>query len=211
MMMGWLALTLTYAASPVVASPLSVVRRASDEVAQILDTGKATAEQLAQRSDAFIDYAELTKRAFGSKWASLKKTRRDEFVRAMRMLLRASYAHRALDGGGQKTTVEWGVEQQRASEATVQSTVVVKSDRFPVEYRMFRSGPRMPWKVYDVVTDGVSLVQTYADQFRQALASRSDEDLLKTLKTRAEQLERQGTSPRSPPGASVTAEEAKAR
>jgi len=35
------------------------------------------------------------------------------------------------------------------------------------------------WKVYDVVIEGVSLVQNYRTQFREILMNKSPEDLLK--------------------------------
>jgi len=38
------------------------------------------------------------------------------------------------------------------------------------------------WKVYDVVIEGVSLVQNYCTQFREILTNKSPEDLLKTLR-----------------------------
>ena len=38
------------------------------------------------------------------------------------------------------------------------------------------------WKVYDVVIEGVSLVQNYRTQFREILMNKSPEDLLKMLR-----------------------------
>ena len=38
------------------------------------------------------------------------------------------------------------------------------------------------WKVYDVVIEGVSLVQNYRTQFREILTNKTPEDLLKTLR-----------------------------
>jgi phospholipid transport system substrate-binding protein len=38
------------------------------------------------------------------------------------------------------------------------------------------------WKVYDVVIEGVSLVQNYRSQFREILTNKSPEDLLKILR-----------------------------
>ncbi len=38
------------------------------------------------------------------------------------------------------------------------------------------------WKVYDVVIEGVSLVQNYRTQFREILINKPPEDLLKMLR-----------------------------
>jgi phospholipid transport system substrate-binding protein len=38
------------------------------------------------------------------------------------------------------------------------------------------------WKVYDVVIEGVSLVQNYRSQFREILTNKPPENLLKMLR-----------------------------
>ncbi|MGA3174421.1 MAG: ABC transporter substrate-binding protein [Syntrophorhabdales bacterium] len=40
------------------------------------------------------------------------------------------------------------------------------------------------WKVYDVVIEGVSLIENYRSQFREILANKDPEALLDTLRRR---------------------------
>ncbi len=38
------------------------------------------------------------------------------------------------------------------------------------------------WRVYDVIIEGVSLIKNYRTQFREILANKSPEELLKVLR-----------------------------
>ncbi len=61
----------------------------------------------------------------------------------------------------------------------MQSKVIAKSVEIPINYRMvFRNGE---WKVYHVITEGVSMLKNYRSQFRQLLAKGSPADLLNKL------------------------------
>jgi phospholipid transport system substrate-binding protein len=64
--------------------------------------------------------------------------------------------------------------------AEVQSKVITASAEIPINYRMFKRGD--DWKVYDMVIEGISLIQNYRTQFRSILAKGSPEDLLKKLR-----------------------------
>jgi phospholipid transport system substrate-binding protein len=172
-----------------VQSPLGVVKSADAEVERILSSPKASVDRLAQRADDYIDFAELARRALGGQWASLSKSQQEDFSLTMKGVLRASYAQRALGEGRGGAKIEYGEEKVDGDEATVVTTLRLKDETFPVVYRLFRAKPGAGWRIYDVVTDEVSLVATYNDQFRQVIAKRGFDGLLKTLKARKEQLE----------------------
>jgi phospholipid transport system substrate-binding protein len=168
------------------ASPLSTVKSGNEQLQKLLPDGEAAVEKLAAKADEFIDFAELAKRAMGTGWSKLSPKQQAEFATTMKGLLRASYARKAIAQGG-NGDVQWGEEKIAGNEATVASTILVNKERFPIEYRLYKAGAA--WKIYDVVTDGVSLVDTYSDQFRSLIAKKGVEGLLTTLKTRKEQLE----------------------
>jgi phospholipid transport system substrate-binding protein len=186
-----IALALT-AAAP---APLAVVKAADVEVAKILKGNEATVEKLAARADEYIDFVELARRALGKEWDGLDKRQRDDFSATMKGVLRASYAQKAIADGRGTATVEYGAETIAGNEASVGTTLVLKQDRFPVVYKLFRAGPKGGWKIYDVITDEVSLVQTYNDQFRQVISKKGFDGLLKSLKAKREQLEKKKDTP----------------
>ena len=66
--------------------------------------------------------------------------------------------------------------------AEVKTVVSAKSGPVPINYRIIRE--EAGWKVYDVVIEGVSLVNNYRSQFREILAKQSPDGLLQTLRKR---------------------------
>lgn len=175
------------AASP---GPLAVVKAADVDVQKVL-ANDATIEKLAATADGYIDFGELAKRALGQKeWAKLDKKKQDDFSATMKGLLRASYAQKALGDGKNGTKFEYVGEKIAANESTVEARLVTKEDKFPVSYKLFRADAKGAWKIYDVITDDVSLVGTYSDQFRKLIADKGFDGLLTTLKTKRDQLEK---------------------
>lgn len=188
-MFAQLTAVLVLAAAP--SSPTGVVKDGNAEVQKVLAKKDATVEDLAKTADQFVDFVELAKRALGEQWNKLNKKQQDEFAATMKGLLRASYAQKAL--GQANAQVSYGAEKVDGNEATVASTIQVKKDKFPIEYKLFRPDPKSQWKIYDVVTDEVSLVETYRGQFRKLIADKGYDGLLATLKAKKEQLEKQNT------------------
>lgn len=189
-MLASLAVALVLTANP---GPLSVVKNADTEIQKVLQAPDATTTKLAERADEFVDFAELAKRAMGAEWAKLNKKQQDDFGATMKGLLRASYAQKAVnDGRGGKTAkVEYGDEKIEGNEAVVNTKLLVKQDTYPVVYKLYRPDAKSGWRVYDVVTDEVSLVTTYSDQFRSVISKKGFDGLLKSLKDRQASLEKQ--------------------
>lgn len=190
-MLAPLVIALALAATP--PGPLSVVKTADAEVQKLLQSPDASPEKLAARADEFVDFGELAKRAMGAEWPKLTKKQQDEFTLTMKGLLRASYAQKAVNdgrgGGGAK--VEYGAEKVDGNEAVVSTKLIVKQDTYPVVYKLYRADPKGTWRIYDVVTDEVSLVSGYNDQFRQVMGNKGFDGLLKSLQTRRDSLEKQ--------------------
>lgn len=183
---------LALAAAPV--GPLALVKSADAEVQKVLQADAPTTEKLAAKADEFIDFSELAKRALGKEWANLNKKQQEDFSATMKGVLRASYAQKAISDGRGSAKVEYGAEAIEGNEASVKTTLLVKQDKFPIVYKLFRADAKAAWKIFDVVTDDVSLVSTYNDQFRQVIAKKGFDGLLKSLKAKREQLEKTTTA-----------------
>lgn len=187
---------LALSAAPL--SPTALVKSIDADVQKVSkekDAG-ASAKKLSARVDEVIDFGELSKRAMGAKWDKLTRKQQDALGGTMRELLRASYANRALkdsEGEQQPPTVEYGEESITGNEAVVNTSIKLKGDTFAIVYKMFRADPKASWRIYDVVTDQVSLVTTYQDEFNKQLASKGFDGLLEKLNTRRDSLEKQNT------------------
>lgn len=184
MLASLLAATLL-AAAP--ATPLEVVKAGNTEVQKAATAPDATVTKLASVVEKFVDFEELSKRALGKNWDALTPAQREEFTETMQGLLRASYAQKAIGQGD--AAVMYGKQTVKGNEATVNTTLTVKKDQIPVDYRLYKTA-KGAWRVYDVITDEVSLVETYQGQFRKLIAEQGYDGLLETLKKKRAQLER---------------------
>ena len=168
-------------------SPSETVKRGNAEVERLLKE-KADVEVLSTTLEKFLDFGELAKRALGEKWKTLSKQQQTAFEETMRGLLKATYVQKTAGGGASNlSNAQVEREELNAAEASVHATLQSGKTRIPIEYRLYKK--QTSWRVFDIVTDEVSLVQTYEEQFRKFLATRSPEELLKTLKAKREQLE----------------------
>lgn len=177
------------------ASPTAVVKEGSAEVQKLLGTKGVTVEKLATKADDFVDFAELAKRALGKEWDKLAKKQQDEFSKTMKELLRASYAQKALKDGQGKANFDYESETVKGNDAEVFTTLLVAKEKVPVVYRLYRPDVKATWRIYDVVTDDVSLLGTYRDQFRKLIADKGYEGLLTALKSKRDQLEKSAAPP----------------
>jgi len=173
--------------------PLEVVKSGNADVQKVASAPGAKVEQLSKAVERFVDFGELSKRALGKQWDTLTPAQRKDFSETMQGLLRASYAQKALGQG--KAEVRYGKESVQGNEATVATTVKVKQDEVPVEYKLFRENEKSEWRIYDIVTDDVSLLETYQGQFRKLLADKGFDGLLSTLKSKRAQLEKNSGAP----------------
>lgn len=129
--------------------------------------------------DGVFDYNELSKRTLGQHWKQFSPDQQEEFTRLFGKLLGSVYIDRIMAYKDEK--VLFGkVTNLSDKTAEVQSEILRSSKSIPIHYRMiFGNGE---WKVYDVVIEGVSLVQNYRSQFREILTNKPPEDLLKMLR-----------------------------
>jgi phospholipid transport system substrate-binding protein len=188
-----MSLPIVIALSAVPASPLQVVRAGHDHVQEVLRSRDPKGgERLDARASEFIDFAELARRSLAEQWGQLTGAQQAEFITTTRELLQASYGKnlfndQQLAAGSEQ---HWGGEKIDGNEARVSSKLLALNETWSVEYRLYRANAESPWRVYDVVTDDVSLVDTYRAQFKKVIAKKGYQGLLAALKARKAQLER---------------------
>ena len=73
--------------------------------------------------------------------------------------------------------------------ATVRTRLTTKSgSQLDVDYRMQPRGSSGRWLVYDVIIEGVSLVDNYRNQFNSVIQRSSYQELVRRLKAMQSQL-----------------------
>jgi len=140
---------------------------------------KAKKEKIRSISEKMFDYTELSRRTLGQDWKKLNPSQQKEFTELYRTLLEDAYADKIVNYKDEK--VIFGKENPLTEKTVeVQTTIVTKKADIPINYRVIlKEGA---WRVYDVVIEGVSLINNYRSQFREILANKSPEVLLDTLR-----------------------------
>ncbi len=130
-----------------------------------------------------FDYTELSKRSLGKEWLAFNPEQKTEFTALFGSLLENTYADRILAYTSEK--IEFGGERElREGQVEVRSVIVTADSRqIPLEYRAIRQEGQ--WRVYDVVIEGISLVQNYRSQFREIMAKQSPEELIRFLRDKS--------------------------
>ena len=131
-----------------------------------------------------FDYQEMSRRALGAPWNTLSDKDKQEFVALFKTLLTNSYADKieAYSGEG----VKYINERTEKDYAEVRTKVLTGKVEIPLDYRLFNKGT--DWRVYDVVVDGVSLVNNYRGQFSKILRSSTYADLVDQLRKKSDKI-----------------------
>lgn len=193
-MLAHLIAATLLAASP---GPLETVKSGYANVQRVANAPGATVEKVAQAVDRFVDFEELARRALGASWNTLTPGQRKALTGEMRGMLRAFYAQRIL--GNADTEVTYGQELLEGNEATVRTVVTAEGNRIPIAYKLYRPARRRgAWRIYDIVTADVSLLEDYRSQFSQLLAEKGFDGLLAAVKARRAQVDPPTAAPKDP-------------
>ena len=169
--------------------PTVLVKQTTDKVIDILKNkemkkpGKTKERRAAIRrtiSERF-DFEEMAKRSLARYWNQRTPDEKKEFVALYTDLLERTYIRKIETYTDQQFI--YGEETDEGDYAVVRTKIITKKDvDVPIEYRMQKKNGG--WLVYDVVIEGVSLVNNYRNQFNEIMHSGSYETLVKKLKNK---------------------------
>lgn len=133
---------------------------------------------------SLLDYDELSKRALRDHWDELSVAHRTEFVDLLRKLVQRSYRRNI------QSTLDFHItyadENTTGSEVTVRTLARSKKNRrapeVSIDYALAKKGSE--WRVFDVVTDGVSMVNNYRSQFNRIIRKDGWDALLAKMRAR---------------------------
>ncbi len=163
--------------------PLETVKTGTEKVLHILkmevgNTEKRRAE-IRKVVDEYFDFDEMAKRALGPSWKEQPPVKQQEYVGAFSQFLFNVYIDKIEKYTDEEITYE--TKGEKGGRATVDAIIAgSRTEKIAIEYRIhLRDGK---WRVYDVVIEGVGLVNNYRSQFSSILTRSSIDDLLKQLK-----------------------------
>ena len=162
----------------------------ADETLQAPENQAARRERLRQAVYQRFGFEEMARRSLGRHWRDLNDEQRQGFVALFSDLLERSYVGK-IESAGTGSRVEYTRETiDDEGFASVQSVVTNPLDsQIEVEYRLLQRDASQPWEVYDIVIEGVSLINNYRTQFNNIIHRTSYEGLVKQLRLKQEQEE----------------------
>ncbi|MFI5294914.1 MAG: phospholipid-binding protein MlaC [Thermodesulfovibrionales bacterium] len=128
-----------------------------------------------------FDFEEMAKRSLALNWSKRTPEERKEFVTLFSDLLESTYIKKIERYENEKIVY---LDEKITGQYAVVRTKIVKTQEaeIPVEYRIFKKADK--WEAYDIIVEGVSLVNNYRSQFSQIIRSSSYEELVKKLKNK---------------------------
>lgn len=136
-------------------------------------------ELLRRQIRPVFDFDEMSKRSLGPEWRQRTPREREAFVGLFTELLENAYLGKIESYKGE--TIDYVKEAIDPPYGVVHTVIVTsRSQRITVDYRVLRDGEQ--WRIYDVVIEGVSLVNNYRSQFNAILRKSSFPEMMDKLR-----------------------------
>jgi phospholipid transport system substrate-binding protein len=171
--------------------PLDKIHQTVDEVLTIVNNKALQPQerrtQIRQAVLKRFGFEEMAQRSMGQHWRTLTPQQRQEFVELFTDLMERSYISRIENYKAGPQGVRYPKEDTTGDHAVVHTEITSERDPEParVDYHLLhRDGD---WKVYDIVIEGISLVNNYRTQFNTIMLKDSYAGLVKQMRTKLAQ------------------------
>jgi len=137
--------------------------------------------------DTFVDYEALAKDSLRDHWGSKTPAQRQEFVKLLKKLIQRNYEKNI------KRTLSFSINYQPAQQAagnTLVRTVArptqkKRAEPVQIDYTLTKNASS-EWRVIDIKTDDVSLVDNYRNQFNKIIKKSGWDGLIQRMRERLE-------------------------
>jgi len=171
-------------------APLEALQTTSQKVHMLLsDTEMKKPEHAVERRNQLVSIIgerfsceEMSKRSLGEEWSKLTEGEQQEFIQLFRTLLAKSYAGKIEGYAG--APLRYLAERLAEGYAVVRAQISTSKNEFMLDFRMVEKAG--DWLIYDVVVDGISLMNSYRGQFARVLTFASTEGLLERMREKAD-------------------------
>ena len=198
-----LSLVLVGWSAPAMAeSPKGTLKRLQNKISKLLrqkaHEGSARERQIKKQLKtairAMLDFDELARRSLRKHWDARTPTERAEFTGLLKDLIERNYISQLKTNLDYK--LSYGEASTRGDTARVLTTVLVEKNRrvseIVIEYKMRKV--KNSWMVYDVITDGVSIVRNYRSQFNRIISKKSYQALVDKMRKKLKQMHNRAPS-----------------
>jgi phospholipid transport system substrate-binding protein len=174
---------------------VAAVRRANESVTGLLkqkpapgsDAEKRLVAQISSELRSFLDVDELGQRALSEHWKGLNASQRKQFLGLLRELVEGNYLKAMRSNLSYE--VRYLKEEEKDGLRWVSTEIHLERNGRPetmsVDYALRKEGDT--WRAFDVVTDGVGLVENYRAQFNKIIAKEGFSGLIERMRKKKAQ------------------------
>ncbi len=138
-------------------------------------------EKLWAEISYIFDFEEMSKRALGKHWDGRTPEEKEEFVGLFTRILKDTYVGKTDAYAGE--SIEYLRERQSGNRSKVQTNFITKKGQeISVDFSLIKKDAK--WEIYDMIIEGISLVNNYRSQFREILRKSSYEELVQKIKVK---------------------------
>ncbi len=185
----WLAV-----APALAASPKDFVKGILDQVMAIQSNPAmegpshetARAQAIRRVIQKNFDFPYMAQDSLGAAYDRLSAGQRQEFSNVFSSLFQASYTNMVLRFL-KREDIKYGAENVTGNKAKVDTTLMRANDHIQVQYLLHQAGGG--WLLYDVIVDGVSILDKYKAGFSREIQTGSFDSLLSKMKTQLKAVE----------------------
>ena len=184
-------LTTGYGVAAFAQGPEAFVKAKQDELIKILRQGEGEAadKRLESIFSTMLDYDALARLSLDQHWDGRTDQEKNEFTEVLRRLVQNAYKKNI------KKTLNYDVSYKgegRASKGHLVRTVARNTQKpreqpVSVDYVLHQVGGQ--WRIFDVVTEGSSMVMNYRSQFNRIIKKSGFGELLRKMRNKAERGE----------------------
>lgn len=129
---------------------------------------------------ARLDVEKLGRLSLQDHWEKLAEAQRKDFLQVLRHVLEER-SLKNIRATTERFEVQYdGVDQLEGGDALVKTILQVKNDEYFIDFKLSPQGEG--WIIYDVITDDVSTVRNYRDQFNKIIAEKGFDELLRRMR-----------------------------
>jgi phospholipid transport system substrate-binding protein len=153
-------------------------------------------EQARKAVGELIDFDALARATLGKKWDEFKPAERARYTAALKGAMEANYLVKMRQGKSSdvdKIKSDILGEEQQDGTTLVHTKVRSGEDTAAIDYVMEKRG--RGWRAVDVITEGVSLAETYREQVAKLLQKKTLNDVIATLDKKRKSLEAEQDKP----------------
>lgn len=166
--------------------PTDRVKAAIDDILVVLRNQKLSREQkwseIGRVIDEGFDFRSMSQSVLATNWQKASKEEKRQFVEYFSQYLEDTYRNKIESYSNQR--VNYLNETVKRNRAVVDTVIVTDQNQIPVTYKLKNNDGE--WFAYDVVIEGVSLVNNYRSTFTAIIRSEGMDGLLTDLEGRIE-------------------------